>query len=434
MNRIAIIGGVRTPFARAGGPLAGWQADDLGAFAVQELLARTRFPVARLDELIAGNVAQPIDAANVARIIALKAGLPDDLIASTVHRNCASGMEAVTTAAMKIRAGEARALLCVGTESMSNIPLIVNREMTALFAAVMRGKSALGRLRPWLGLRPRHLMPVIGVQAGLTDPVAGLNMGQTAEILAREFAVSRHEQDTFALISHRKAVAARRRLADEIVAIPLPGGKGMLAQDDGPRDNQDEAALAKLKPYFDRAAGTVTVGNACPLTDGAAATIICDEDLARELGLPVLGWLTGWAYAALDGRRMGLGPVHAMAKLERQTGMRLGDFDLVELNEAFAAQALACVRGFASEDYGRRLGLDHALGVIDPERLNVNGGAIALGHPVGATGLRLIGTVLHELRRRGLRRGLATLCVGGGQGAAIAVESEPSTDSAQEAA
>mgnify|MGYP000110480584 CR=1 FL=1 len=434
MTRIAIIGGVRTPFARAGGPLAGWQADDLGTFAVQELLARTRFPVSRLDELIAGNVAQPIEAANVARIIALKAGLPDDLIASTVHRNCASGMEAVTTAAIKIRAGECRAVVCVGAESMSNIPLICNREMTALFAAVARGKSALARLRPWLGLRPRHLMPVIGVQVGLTDPVAGLNMGQTAEILAREFAVSRLEQDAFALLSHRRAVAARSRLADEIAAIPLPGGRGMLDMDDGPRDTQDEAALAKLRPYFDRVAGTVTVGNACPLTDGAAATILCDEDLVRELGLPVLGWLTGWAYAALDGRRMGLGPVHAMAKLQRQTGMRLADFDLVELNEAFAAQAIACLRGFASDSYGQRLGLTAALGSLDPAKVNVNGGAIALGHPVGATGLRLIITILHELRRRAAHRGLATLCVGGGQGAAIAVEAEPRATLVQEAA
>jgi acetyl-CoA C-acetyltransferase/acetyl-CoA acyltransferase len=421
-TRIAIVGGVRTPFAKAGGKLAGWQADDLGAFAVKELLARLRLPVSRIDELVAGNVAQPIDAANVARVIALKAGLPDDLIASTVHRNCASGMEAVTTAAMKIRAGEARALVCVGTESMSNIPLIVNREMTALYAQVARAKSAWGRLAPWFGLRPRHLNPIIGVQSGLTDPVCGLNMGQTAEILAREFAVSRAEQDAFALVSHQRAVAARARLGEEIVPIPLPKGAGMMEADDGPRDGQDLAALAKLKPYFDRAAGTVTVGNACPLTDGAAAVLVCDEDLAREFNLPIAGYLTAHAYAALDGRRMGLGPVHAVAKLEQRAGLRLADFDLVELNEAFAAQAIACLRGFASPDYARRLGLDHALGEIDPARVNVNGGAIALGHPVGATGLRLVITILHELRRRGLRRGLATLCIGGGQGAALALE------------
>lgn len=421
-ERIALIGGVRTPFAKAGGALAGWQADDLGAFAARELLARSRFPADRLDELIAGNVAQPIQAANVARIIALKAGLPETLIASTVHRNCASGMEAITVAATKIRAGDADAILCVGAESMSNIPLIVNAEMTALFGRVARAKTAWARLAPWLGLRPRHLMPIIGVQAGLTDPVCGLNMGQTAEVLAREFVVTRGEQDAYAVESHRRACAARALVADEIAAVPLPGGKGMMTQDDGPRDGQDLAALARLKPYFDRAAGTVTVGNACPLTDGAAATIVCRESIAVSLNLPVLGWLQAWAYAALDGRRMGMGPVHATAKLCARSGLDMLDFDLVELNEAFAAQAIACLRGFASVEYGARLGFDHALGAIDPQRLNVNGGAIALGHPVGATGLRLAITILHELRRRKLRRGLATLCIGGGQGAALALE------------
>jgi acetyl-CoA C-acetyltransferase/acetyl-CoA acyltransferase len=423
-ERIALIGGLRTPFAKAGGPLAGLQADDLGAIAAKELLARTNFPVARLDELVAGNVAQPMEAANVARIIALKAGLPTGLIASTVHRNCASGMEAITTAATKIRAGEADAVLCVGTESMSNIPLICNKDMTALFMRLAKAKGGLAKLATWLGLRPRHLVPIIGVQVGLTDPVCGLNMGQTAELIARDFAVSRAEQDAFALASHQKAVAARARLAEEIIPLPLPPRFGtVLTVDDGPREQQDLAALAKLKPYFDRQAGTVTVGNACPLTDGAAATIACRESLARELGMPVLGYLVGHAYAALDGRRMGLGPVHASAALFRRSGFSLGDFDLIEINEAFAAQVLGCVRAFASADYARQhLGRDTALGEIDPAILNVNGGGIALGHPVGASGMRLVITILRELARRGKRRGLATLCIGGGQGAALALE------------
>ena len=420
-ERIALVGGLRTPFAKAGGVFAGLQADDLGAFVARELLARTGFPAARLDELIAGNVAQPIEAANVARIIALKAGLPTGMIASTVHRNCASGMEALTVAATKIRAGEAQAVMCIGSESMSNIPLICNRDFTALFMRLAKAKTFTQRLAAWLSLRPRHLMPIIGVQVGLTDPVCGLNMGQTAEILAREFAVSRADQDAFALASHRKAVAAEGLLAEEIVPVPTSGG--MVLHDDGPRRNQDLAALAKLKPYFDKAAGTVTVGNACPLTDGAAGAIACREDVARELGLPVLGYLTGHAYAALDGRRMGLGPAYATAKLLDRTGLVLADFDLVELNEAFAAQALACLKAFASDDFARdQLGRERALGVIDTARLNINGGAIALGHPVGASGMRLALTILRELKRRGLRRGLATLCVGGGQGAALALE------------
>ena len=424
-ERIAIVDGLRTPFCRAGGAAMGLAADDFGALVARELMTRTGFPARELDEIIVGNVAQPADSANVARIIGLKAGLPQDLIASTVHRNCASGMEAISTAGTKIRAGEAGALLCVGTESMSNIPLLFNRQMTALFARLMKAKGVWPKVKTWLGMRPAYLNPIIGVQAGLTDPVAGLNMGQTAEILAREFHITRAAQDAFALGSHLKAVAAAGRLASEIMALPLPPRyDAMLTADDGPRAGQDMAALAKLKPYFDRVAGTVTVGNACPLTDGAGAVLVMGESRARSMGLAPLGYVRDWAYAGLDGRRMGLGPVFATAKLADKTGMALKDYDLVELNEAFAAQVLACTTAFASDDFAKReLGRSKALGEIDPAKLNVNGGAIALGHPVGATGTRLVVTALHELRRRGGGQALATLCIGGGQGAAFHLES-----------
>jgi acetyl-CoA C-acetyltransferase/acetyl-CoA acyltransferase len=423
-ERLAIIDGVRTPFCKAGGAMAGLSADDLGAIAVRELMARTGFPAATLDELIAGNVAQPIEAANVARVIALKAGLPTSLIASSVHRNCASGMEAITTAANRIAAGEAQAIMTVGCESMSNIPLMFSRPMTALFARLMRAKTLWQRLAVWSSFRPAMLAPVIGVQVGLTDPVCGLNMGQTAEILAREFAVTRKDQDEWALISHQRALAAQARLAEEIVPVPLPPAYAQVqAVDDGPRAGQDLAALAKLKPYFDKLAGTVTVGNSCPLTDGAAAMLVMGERHAKELGLVPLGYLREYAYAALDGRRMGLGPVVATARLLAKSGLAFSDFELIELNEAFAAQVIACERAFASEAFARaELGRSSALGVIDRARLNVNGGAIALGHPVGASGARLVLTLLKELRRRSLNRGLATLCVGGGQGAALALE------------
>jgi acetyl-CoA C-acetyltransferase/acetyl-CoA acyltransferase len=423
-ERLAIIDGVRTPFCKAGGALAGMTADDLGAIAARELMVRTAFPATSLDELIAGNVAQPIEAANVARVIALKAGLPDSLIASSVHRNCASGMEAITTAANRILSDEAQHILCVGTESMSNIPLIYGKQMTALFGRLMKAKSVWQKLGAWAGFRPAFLTPIIGIQVGLTDPVCGLNMGQTAELLAREFSVTRAEQDQFAMISHQRAAAAERRLAEELVSLPLPPSfSAVQHKDDGPRANQDLVALGKLKPYFDKVAGTVTVGNACPLTDGAAAMLVMRESRAKALGLSPLGYLREYAYAALDGKRMGLGPVYASAKLFAQSGLGLADFDLIELNEAFAAQVIACERAFASAGFAKaQLGRDTALGVIDRERLNVNGGAIALGHPVGATGARLMLTILKELRRRGLQRGLATLCVGGGQGAALALE------------
>ena len=423
-ERLAIIDGVRTPFSKAGGALAGFSADDLGAIATRELMARTAFPVASLDELIAGNVAQPIEAANVARVIALKAGLPDSLIASSVHRNCASGMEAITTAANRILSDEADHILCVGTESMSNIPLIYGKQMTALFGRLMRAKTLWQTMGVWAGFRPSFLTPIIGIQVGLTDPVCGLNMGQTAEILSREFSVTRQDQDEFALLSHQRAAAAEQRLSEELVPVPLaPKYEGVLTKDDGPRANQDLAALGKLKPYFDKVAGTVTVGNACPLTDGAAALLVMRESKAKSLGLKPLGYLRDYAYAALDGRRMGLGPVYATAKLFAKSGLALNDFDLIELNEAFAAQVIACERAFASTEFAKaNLKRDTALGVIDRAKLNVNGGAIALGHPVGATGARLVLTILKELRRRGQNRGLATLCIGGGQGAALALE------------
>ena len=424
-QRIAVVAGLRTPFCRAGGVAAGLSADDLGALVARELMTRCGFPARELDELIVGNVSQPVDAANIARIIGLKAGLPESLIASTVHRNCASGMEAISTAGTKIRAGEAQALLCVGTESMSNIPLLFNRQMTGLFTRLMKAKDTMAKLQAWSSFRPSFLNPIIGVQLGLTDPVAGMNMGQTAELLAREFHVTRAAQDAFALASHQKAVAAAGVLAEELMALPLPPKyESMLTADDGPRPGQDLAALAKLKPYFDRQAGTVTVGNACPLTDGAGAVLVMGEQRARELGLQPLGYIRDWAYAALDGKRMGLGPVFAMAKLAAKTGIELGGYDLIELNEAFAAQVLACCTASASRQFAQeKLGRHEAVGEIDPAKLNCNGGAIALGHPVGATGTRLVLTALHALRRRGGGRALATLCIGGGQGAAFCLES-----------
>jgi acetyl-CoA C-acetyltransferase/acetyl-CoA acyltransferase len=422
-ERLAILAGVRTPFCKAGGPLAGHAADDLGALALREVLVRSPVPVDQIDEVILGCVAQPAEAANLARIAALKAGVPERIPAITVHRNCASGMEAISTAHTKIKAGEAQVLLVGGAESMSNIPLMYNRAMTGLFMKLMKAKTAPQRLAAWLGFRPSFLTPIVGVQVGLTDPVAGMNMGQTAELLAREFHITREAQDAFALASHQKAVAAAGRLAEELVPVPTAKQDTMVTADDGPRASQDLAALQKLKPYFDKLAGTVTVGNACPLTDGAVALVVTSESHAKALGVTPLGYVRASAYAGLDGKRMGLGPVYATAKLFRQTGLSLTDCDLVEINEAFSAQVLACVAAFASDDYAKKhLGQDAAIGVIDPQQLNVNGGAVALGHPVGATGARLVLTALKELGRRQQQRALCTLCIGGGQGAAFIVE------------
>jgi acetyl-CoA C-acetyltransferase/acetyl-CoA acyltransferase len=423
MLDIAIIEGVRTPFARAYGPLAALPAHHLGVLATQALLQKCQVPPEGIDQAIFGNVVLPAEAANIARVIALQAGIPQDRIAHTVQRNCASGMEAITTAAQLIQLGEAKAILAGGTESMSQIPLLYNSDATALFLRLGRAKGWRQRFWTLLQFRPRHFRPVPAVKLGLTDAVSGMIMGETAELLADEFQVTREEQDEFALESHRKAVAAQKRcvLAEEIAPIAA-GTEQAVKQDIGPRADQSREALAKLKPYF-RENGTVTVGNSCPLTDGAAAVLVMSGAAVRAEGRQPLGYLRALSYAGCDPRRMGLGPAFATSKLLERTGLTLGSVDLIEMNEAFAAQVIANLRAFDSDEFAQeQLGRPKALGAIEPARLNVNGGAIALGHPVGATGTRLVITLLKELRRRGLHRGLATLCVGGGQGAALLLE------------
>jgi acetyl-CoA acetyltransferase family protein len=424
-ERIAIVDGTRTPFAKAGMSLKDIGADDLGAAAVKEMMARTDIDPADIDELIFGNVAQPAHAANIARVIALKAGLPTDLVAYTVHRNCASGMESITTGANKILAGEAKIIIAGGTESMSNIPLLFNKKMTNLFMNLMKARTGGQKLAAILKFRPSFLAPIIGVQQGLTDPVANINMGQTAEVLAREFHITREEQDEFALMSHQRAIAARDRLKDEISPYPLPPKYTKIMDiDEGPRENQSIKNLQKLRPYFDRRNGTVTVANACPLTDGAAAVLLMTESEAKKRGYTPLGFLKAYAYAGLEPERMGLGPVYATNKLLKQ-GFSFNDFKLIEINEAFAAQVIACERAFESDDFAKTyLGRDKAIGKLSRDILNVNGGAIAIGHPVGTTGTRLVITLLNELRRRNQNLGLASLCIGGGQGAALALEVE----------
>jgi len=267
------------------------------------------------------------------------------------------------------------------------------------------------------------LAPRIALAEGLTDLVCGLNMGQTAEVLAREFRIPREQQDAYALQSHQRAVAARERLREEIVPVFTAPKYEAVRDDVGPREGQTIEALAKLRPYFDRRNGTVTVGNACQVTDGAVALLIGDEATAQAWPSAPLGRIRSFAFAGLAPSRMGLGPVFAAAKALERAGLALADVDLFEINEAFAAQVLACLAAAKSDAFARdELGRDRALGEFPIDRLNVNGGAIALGHPVGASGARLLLTLLHEMRRRGVRRGLASLCVGGGQGAAFVLE------------
>jgi acetyl-CoA acetyltransferase family protein len=422
---IAVVAGARTPFAKAGTSLRHEHVTDLAKRAMQEALYRADFPFERVDEVLLGNVVMPADATNPARVSALWAGIPNRVPAMTVQRNCASGMEAVADAADRIRAGRGKAILAGGAESMSTLPMLLPEETLEPMSKLARAKNAWQKAAAATALRPRHFKPIAALEKGLTDPTCDMIMGKTAEILAHEFGVSRKDQDEFALRSHQKASAATKsgRLAEEIT--PEYSGKRFdpVTEDNGPRANQTMEALEKLKPIFDRRDGTVTVGNSCQITDGAVAMLLADPDFAHAEGMNVMGYVRGYSYVGLDPARMGLGPAFAIDQMLRRSSLSLNDVPIFEINEAFAAQVLASLKAMASDNFCReQLGRDHAIGRLDEDRLNVNGGAIALGHPVGATGARLVLTLLMEMKRRDVELGIAALCVGGGQGAAILLQ------------
>lgn len=425
-RRLVIVAGVRTPFSKAGTELGRTPADELARLTFREVLSRSGVDPGTLDQVILGCAGQPAGAQNLARVAALRAGVPESVPAFTVHRNCASGMEALTQAAVQMRAGEGELFLVGGVESMSLAPLLFPEATGRWLAKLARARSLGQRLGTLLRWRPRLFKPRIALLEGLTDPVSGLIMGKTAEVLAREFDIPREEQDEFARQSHLRAAEAQKqgRFQDEVIPV-FPGldGGALIQDDNGIREDLPASKLARLRPYFDRRHGTVTVGNSCQITDGAASLLVASERRAEELGLEPLGVLNEFAYAGLSPRRMGLGPVYATARLLERTGGTMDEFETVEINEAFAVQVLACMRAFESDDFARQhLSRNQALGRVDAARCNVNGGAIALGHPVGATGIRLVLTLLHQLRRSNQKRGLATLCIGGGQGAALDLE------------
>ena len=416
MTRSAfILSGARTAFTRAGTDLAGIPAADLGRAAAVEAMARSGIEPGAVDQTIFGNIATPVDAANIARVIALRAGVPKEKPAHSVSRNCASGIESVVEAARLIATGEADVILAGGVENMSQIPFLYRDDVKEVFTKAGMAKTTGQRVgalahMPWKDL----FNPVIGLKEGLTDPVCDLNMGQTAEVLAKEGHITREAQDVCALKSHQKATASRAKLAEEIAPVPVPPDYDRVATlDNGVRENQTLEALAKLKPFFDRRFGTVTAGNSSQITDGGAAVVVASEEYVTKHALKPLGRISGWGFAGLEPERMGLGPSRSTPIALRKAGLSMKDVGLVEINEAFAAQVLANLDAFARSS---------ELGEIADEILNVNGGAIALGHPVGSSGTRLILTLLLEMRRRKVAHGLATLCVGGGQGASILLE------------
>jgi acetyl-CoA acetyltransferase family protein len=425
---VVLLSGWRTPLARSGGAYARDDAGHIGAAIARETIARAGIDPGEIDEVIVGCAGPPHDQANIGRVIGIRAGVPIRVPGRTVARNCGSGLEAITSACEAIEAGRGDLFLVAGVEVMSRFPLMFGEPMTRLFTKLSSAKSPLQKVGVLASFRPRMLAPRIALMEGLTDPISGLIMGKTAEILAREWSVTRDDADRYALESHRRAKVARDSglLKREVVPyLPLGAKEGAhaLEGDDAIRDNQTLEQLAKLKPFFEKPDGRVTVGNACGITDGACAILVASQDKARALGIAPLARIRAWAYAGLDPARMGLGPVYATSKVLDEAGATMHDVGPVELNEAFAAQVLACAKAFDSDAFAREeLGRTAKLGALDPKLLNANGGAIAIGHPVGCTGARIALTAAHELQKSDKELSLATLCIGGGQGGAMLLE------------
>lgn len=440
---VVIVEGIRTPFAKAGTKLKAVHPADLGKVALKDLLARTNLDVNVVEEVIIGNTGNPVDAVNIGRVVALNAGIPQKTSAYTVHRNCASALESISQGFEKIKSGTMDVIIAGGTENMSQMPTLLPPKIQGIFDKLFTAKGP-GQALPLLwslfkadvkqlkallqGNMKDEYFPVISVMKGLTDPFVGINMGMTAEILAKEWGLSRQTQDAFAVRSHHLAAKAWKegRMAQEVAPVFLaPKYEEVVAEDIGPRENQTMEALAKLKPFFDKATGTITAGNACPITDGAAMVLLMSREKAESMGYKPVASIRGYGFAGLEPERMGLGPVYSTPVALKRAGLTMKDIGLVELNEAFAAQVLSCQKAFDSDEFGRtKLGLSGKVGEIRDDILNVNGGAIALGHPVGATGTRLIVTLMKEMKRRNVQFGLATLCIGGGQGGAMILEQE----------
>ncbi len=420
---VYIIDGARTPFLKARNAPGPFAAADLATAAGSALLARQRFAPEQLDEVILGCAAPSPDEVNIGRVAALRMGCGIGVQGWTVMRNCASGMQAIDSAMANLQRGRSQLVLAGGVDALSRAPLLFSEPMVRGFAGWMAARSLGERLAVLRKFRLGHLAPVIGIMKGLTDPIVGQLMGQTAENLAWRFGITRDEMDAFAVDSHRRVAAAQDagHLGEIVPLIDRDGS--VYASDDGLRRDASLAGLAKLKPFFDKKYGRVTPGNSSQITDGAAWLVLASEAAVARHGLTPIGRIVDCQWAALEPELMGLGPVHAATPILQRHGLGLNDLDLWELNEAFAAQVIACLRAWQDDAYCReRLGLPGALGEIDAARLNIDGGAVALGHPVGASGVRIVLHLLQALRRTGGRRGIATICIGGGLGGAMLVE------------
>jgi acetyl-CoA C-acetyltransferase len=420
---VLIVDGARTPFLKARTGQGPFTASDLAVNAGRPLLLRQPFAPDAFDEVILGAALPSADEANIARVVSLRLGCGERVPAWTVMRNCASGLQALDSAYVNILAGRANLVLAGGTDAMSHAPLLFKPVMVNWLAQWYAAKSFGQRATLATRFRLSYLAPVIAILRGLTDPVVKLSMGSTAEIVAKRFGITRQMMDEYAVESlHRTMLAQDDGHLAEVEPMYGPDGT-VYTLDDGVRRDSSVEKLAKLRPVFDRTYGNVTAGNSSQVTDGAAMLVLASEEAVAKHNLKPLGRIVDTHWGALDPSEMGLGPVHAITPLLMRHGLTFDDIDAAEVNEAFAAQVLGCLAAWQSDGYCREhFGLDHAFGKLDRAKLNVDGGAIALGHPIGASGARVLLQVLKVLERTGGKRGVASLCIGGGQGGAMLVE------------
>jgi acetyl-CoA acyltransferase len=428
IRSVAVIAGARTPFCKAGGAFIRRSAVQLGAVAARETMLRAGIRPDRVEQIIFGIVSAPVGAPNIAREIGLEAAFPASVPAYTISRACISSNQALTNAADQIALGRSDVILAGGAEVLSDVPILFGRKFRDALFVASKARSTGERLRAFRGVGLKDLAPVA---PAIAEPSSGQSMGQAAEKMAKDFGVRRDAQDRFAAHSHQRAVAAWHsgELAQRVVHVPVPRGKelGIVDRDDHPRDDTTEEKLAKLRPVFDREFGSVTAGNASPLTDGASAVLLAAEEVARAEGWPILGVLRGYHYTAIDPfEHLLMGPVSAVAGVLDQTGLGLRDMGVIEMHEAFAAQVLANLHGLASAKYCQeKLGRSAAVGEVDPDFVNQWGGSISLGHPFGATGGRLVLQLLDQMAKKSAQFGLISACAAGGMGSAMVFEREP---------
>ncbi len=424
-RRVAIVAGVRTPFTRAGTAFKSISAIELGKLCVAELIQRTNLSGKEVEMLVFGTVIPSVVAPNIAREVSLMPLLPKGVQAFSVSRACASANQAITDAADQITLGHASVAIAGGAESLSNVPILHAQGFADALVKASKAKTLAGRLKALAAIRPRDLVPIT---PAIAEPSTGETMGQSAEKMAKINHVTREEQDHLALRSHRLAAAgtADGRLVAEMMPVYVsPRFDSVVTSDNGVRSDTSYEQLSALKPVFDRRYGSVTAGNASPLTDGGACVLLMSEEKAAALGYAPLGFIRSYAYAALDpGEQLLQAPVLAAPVALHRAGLTLKDIDLVEMHEAFAAQVLSNLRGLESRAWAERAGFSEPVGAVDQARLNVMGGSIAIGHPFGATGARITVTLLNELVRRGGQFGLMTVCAAGGMGFAMVVERE----------